>query len=151
MVVGYFVLPFTSALTRDTVLFLVVGMVLVAGLLVWHIQAITVSPYPRARAIGALAIVVPLVLLVFAATYYLVGRATAGSWSQPLSRLDALYFSVTVFATVGFGDIVALSQAARAAVTAQMVVDLVLVGLIANVIAGAVKEGLARRGAPPDE
>jgi hypothetical protein len=32
-------------------------------------------------------------------------RASAASFTEPLTRTDALYFSVTVFSTVGFGDI----------------------------------------------
>lgn len=48
---------------------------------------------------------------------------------QALTRTDSLYFTVTVFATVGFGDISPASQAARLAVTAQMILNLIVVGL----------------------
>ena len=37
--------------------------------------------------------------------------------------MDSLYFSVTVFATVGFGDISAVSDAARVVVTIRMITD----------------------------
>ena len=47
--------------------------------------------------------------------------------------------TVTVFATVGFGDIVATSQIAWMLVTAEVVADLVLIGLIAKVLLGAVQ------------
>ncbi len=59
---------------------------------------------------------------------------------------------MTVFATVGFGDIVPVSQTARVLTTCQMVADPVLVGLIANVMVGAVRIGLERRqsSAPPE-
>ena len=49
--------------------------------------------------------IVPLFLLLFASTYFLMERASAASFTQPLTRTDALYFTVTVFSTVGFGDI----------------------------------------------
>jgi uncharacterized membrane protein len=55
--------------------------------------------------------------------------------------LDALYFAVTVFATVGFGDIAAHSQLARGVVTAQMIVDFLFLGIVARVLLGAVKVG----------
>ena len=62
-----------------------------------------------------------------------------------MTRLDSMYFTVTVFATVGFGDITAVSQGARAVTTVQMMGGLVLVGLIARVIVGAVQVGRSRR------
>lgn len=146
VVVGYFVLPFTSPLDADTVLVLVIGIGLVAGLLALQIRAITRSQYPIARAVGALAITVPLFLVVFALTYYMMGRAEASSWSESLNRLDAMYFTVTVFATVGFGDITATSGTARAVVIVQMIGDLVLVGLVTRVIFTAVQDALTRLG-----
>ena len=51
-------------------------------------------------------------------------RASAASFTQPLTRTDALYFTVTVFSTVGFGDITAKSEAARIVLIVQMLADL---------------------------
>lgn len=147
---AYFVLPFTSALTADTIVVLVGGISLVAGLLVWQIHAIKISPTPRAQALGTLVLTVPVFFTVFATTYFLMSRAVPEHWSEPLSRLDALYFTVTIAATVGFGDITAVSQAARAVVTVQMVGNLLLVGLIARVIMGAVQKGLERKRSRPE-
>ena len=53
----------------------------------------------------------------------------AGSFSQQLTHTDALYFTVTVFATVGFGDITAKTEAARLVVTGQMIIDLIIIGM----------------------
>ena len=59
----------------------------------------------------------------------------------PLTRTDSLYFTVTVFATVGFGDITATSQTGRLLVTAQMILDLIVLGLGIRVFLGAVQRG----------
>jgi len=144
--VAYFTLPMTSSLTGIAIIELILGLGGLTILLIWQIRAIVRSPYPLARAIEALAISIPLFLAIFASTYYLMGQAELGSWSEPLSRLDAAYFAVTVFATVGFGDITAVSGAARAVTTLQMIADVILVGLAARVVVGAVKEGLRRQG-----
>ena len=72
--------------------------------------------------------IIPLYLLLFASTYFLMERASAANFTQPLSRTDALYFSVTVFSTVGFGDIAAKSEAARVVLIVQMLADLALLG-----------------------
>jgi voltage-gated potassium channel len=105
----------------------------------WQIVAVSRSPYPRLRAVEAVAVSLPLFVLLFASAYFITGRVDAGSFSEPLSRIDALYFAVTVFATVGFGDIVARTEAARMLVMLQMLADLVLIGLIAKVLLGAVQ------------
>jgi voltage-gated potassium channel len=144
--VAYFVLPMTSDFSGVGIITLTLDLIGLTALLIWQIRAIVHSPYPLARAIEALAISVPLFLAIFASTYFLMGQAEPASWSEPLSRLDAAYFAVTIFATVGFGDITAVSDTARAVTTLQMIADIILVGLAARVLVGAVKEGLRRQG-----
>jgi voltage-gated potassium channel Kch len=73
-------------------------------------------------------------------------RASPDSFSHSLTRTDALYFTVTTFTTVGYGDITATSQSARLVVTAQMLLDLLALGLGVRVLLGAVQ--LARQGRP---
>ena len=67
--------------------------------------------------------------------------------THPLTRTDGLYFTVTVFSTVGFGDITAASQGARLVVTAQMLLDLLALGLVVRAFVGAVQ--FARQQAAP--
>uniref|UniRef100_A0AAU2JS79 Potassium channel family protein n=1 Tax=Streptomyces sp. NBC_00049 TaxID=2903617 RepID=A0AAU2JS79_9ACTN len=134
---------------------LVLGLGLFGCLVAWQIGAITHAEYPRLRALEALSTAVPLFLVLFAVTYFLLDREVPGSFSEPLNRSDALYFTVTVFATVGFGDIVPVTQAGRVLTTVQMIADLIVVGVIAKVLFGAVRIGMRRRGeataAPEDE
>jgi hypothetical protein len=144
VLVCFFVLPLTSALAADTLLELLAGLVLIGAMLTWNIRVILRSPIPGARAVGALMVAAPLFLVLFATSYYVMGDAEPSSFSEPLTRLDALYFTVTTFATVGYGDITAVSEAARAIATVQMVVGLVLVGLIARVVLGAVEHSRSR-------
>lgn len=84
--------------------------------------------YPALRAVEALGLLVPLFLLLFASTYFLIDRASTANFTQTLTRTDALYFMVTVFTTVGFGDISAKSETARVLVMLQMLADLAVLG-----------------------
>jgi Ion channel len=144
IVVGYFLLPMTH-LDGDLSLALAGGLAVVALLLAWQIREITRSPYPRIRAMGTLATSLPLFLAIFATSYYLLGRNDPANFSQPLNKLDSAYFTVTVFATVGFGDIVPVSGVARIVTIVQMLGDLLIVGLVARVLFSAVQQNLSQR------
>ena len=95
---------------------------------------------------------------MFAAAYYLMAKTSPASFSDHLTRTDALYFTVTTFSTVGYGDITAVSQSARLMVTAQMILDLLILGLGIRVFIGAVQRGRQRPqpdsadpGSPPEQ
>ena len=60
-------------------------------------------------------------------------------------RTDALYFTVTVFSTVGFGDITAKSETARIVLIVQMLADLAFLGAGVRVLLGAVQRRRERR------
>lgn len=127
---------------------LAVGLIGLTAILIVQIRSITRSDRPRLRAIEVLATAIPLLVVLFAMSYYVLDLQTEEAFSQQLSRLDALYFTVTVFATVGFGDIVARSETARTIVTIQMIGDLVVLGVGLRVLLGAVKIGLTRQRTP---
>ena len=147
LVVLYYRLPLTGAFEASTVALLLAGLALFAGVITWQIRAILRSNYPGLRAIEALAAAIPLFLLVFAAAYVTLADAQPSAFSEPLSRTDALYFTITVFSTVGFGDITPVATPARVVAMVQMLGDLVVVGLVLRVMLGAVKEGRERRAA----
>jgi voltage-gated potassium channel len=75
-------------------------------------------------------------------------RTSAANFSQPLTRTDALYFTVTVFSTVGFGDIVPRSEVTRIVLIVQMLGDVALLGAGARILLGAVRRGQQRRTDP---
>ena len=145
LVTLYYLLPLDQPLNGNTLTRLIIGLLVFAGIAVWQIRTIVGSRYPAIRAFEALGLIVPFYVVLFASTYFLMEHASRGNFSQPLTRTDALYFTVTVFATVGFGDITAKSQPARVVVTVQMLVNLVLLGAGARILLGAVSRGQQRR------
>ncbi|WP_086662078.1 potassium channel family protein [Lentzea kentuckyensis] len=135
----YYRLPMDQPEDGFTVLRLVAALLLV-GLVFWaQVRLIGRSSHPGWQGVQALALVVPLFLLVFAQGCFLLARHQPGSFTVPLSRTDALYFVVTVFATVGFGDIAPVSALARVLVTLQMVLDLLVLGVALKVVLAAVR------------
>jgi hypothetical protein len=141
----YYLLPLNHSSRWLTITMLVIGLVLLTGLVTVQVRWVTTSRYPMLRAVEALATSVPLFLLLFAGAYVVMAASAARSFSQPMTHTNALYFTVTVFATVGFGDITAKTEAARLLVTGQMIIDLIILGVGVRVITGAITRGRQRR------
>lgn len=147
LVTLFFVIPLQWIDGLPPAVAIVVAAAILVGVSVWQVMAIIRADEPGLRAIEALAVIAPLYLLVFAAIYFLMGHNDPSNFTQHLTRLDALYFTVTVFATVGFGDISAVSQTARSIVTIQMVLNLILLGAGVRLLTMAVKHGRGEKAA----
>ena len=137
----YYVVPLDRV--PEGKLFLVLGieLLLLVAVVVWEVRRVLNARTPLMTAIEALAVTVPLFLVVFAAMYFVLATNATGNFNvDAMTRTDSLYFTVTVFTTVGFGDITATSQLARGLVTVQMILDLIVIGLVIRVFFGAVQE-----------
>ncbi len=144
LVVAYYVLPADRQRHGWGVVLLVGELCVVVAAIVWQIRLILRARYPTLQGIEALALAVPLYLLVFANAYYLMAHGSPASFTEPLTRTDTLYLSLTVFATVGFGDITPVTEAARVLVTGQMAGNLLVLGVALRVILTAVERGRLR-------
>ena len=146
VVAAYYLLPLNNLAGISLGVTLAVGLLALAAVVAYQVRATIRYPHSAVRAIEALAVTVPVFLLLFAATYFMMEQANADNFNvDSLTRTDSLYFTVTVFATVGFGDIAATSQVARVAVIAQMIFDLLVLGLVVKVFVGAVEIGRGLR------
>nr|WSY52055.1 potassium channel family protein [Streptomyces sp. NBC_00886] len=150
-VVVYYLVPLDQGLDIGTAIGLAVSLTLFAGVVAWQVRTITRSDYPRLRAIETLATAGPIFLIIFSAAYVLLSKNQADSLSETLGRTDALYFTVTVFTTVGFGDITPVTGTARVLTMAQMLADVVLVGMVARILLGAVRIAEDTRSADSGE
>jgi hypothetical protein len=124
---------------------LCVGLAFFVVALTYEVRAVMRSSRPILRAADALALVIPIFLVVFAWTYLTVARSDPTAFSQSLTRTSALYFTVTVFSTVGFGDITPTADPARVAVMAQMLCDLVFLAVVVRLILEAARGNLGSR------
>ena len=145
LIVIYYAAPLDRGLDTGTLIRFVIGLIGFVGVITWQMRAITRSDLPRLRAIQAFATGFPLLLVLYAATYILIGHNQPDSFSEELSRTDSLYFTVTVFATVGFGDISPRTELARLVVMSQMLFGLVAFGLVARLLLGAVERADRRQ------
>lgn len=145
LVTLYFLIPLDRRLDAFAWWGLIGSLIGVALLVAWQARAIAHSRLPRLRAFEALVTTLSLFLLLFATTYYLLAQAQPSTFNEPLTRVDALYFTMTVFTTVGFGDIVPVSQPTRIVTMFQMLGGALLIAVAARIFLSAIKVGLHRQ------
>jgi voltage-gated potassium channel len=141
----YWALPVADRTGIGTLAELLVGLIIFAAILSWQVLKIMGAEHPELRAAEALAIAVPVVLIVFSFTYLSLSHVRPGSFSEPLDHVRAIYFVITVISTVGFGDITPKTDAAMIVVSFQIMLDLVLLVGIVRAVFFAAQVGVRRR------
>jgi voltage-gated potassium channel len=136
---AYFAIPIGHESGLRALLRLGADIALVGAVFAWQIRRIAVAELPELRAVEALGIVVVLFLVAFSAIYLAMSHQAAKTFTQPLDHIRALYFAITIFSTVGFGDITPRTDAARLVVSAQMLLDLAIIGVVVRLLLNAAK------------
>jgi voltage-gated potassium channel len=152
LIVGLYLGRPLDRATPATLVLLVAGLTLLVLLLGWQIRSVVRSPYPVLRAIEAFVTATVLFVVLFAAGYTSLSESTPGAFTEPVDRLDAIYFTMTVLATVGFGDITPVTGPARMVVTLQMVCGFAFAALVGREFLAAVRraqDGQDGAGGPP--
>jgi len=146
MVWVYYTIPVRGADDSGSdVPWLVLELVIFGAIVGVQVPLIVRARYPLMRGIESLALTVLLFLLIFARVYLSYSAGNPAVFTQPLDKDTAIYFTTTVFATVGFGDIVAASNQMKLLVTVQMLLNLVVFGLVIRILSSAAQRGMARK------
>lgn len=124
LVVLYYVFPIQHRAHQSVALRLSVALALFSVVLALEVRQISKHDHPMLRAGVALATIIPLFLVLFAWIYLTMSTSSPAAFGAHLSRTSALYFTVTVFSTVGFGDITPKTDPARIVAMVQMMADL---------------------------
>jgi voltage-gated potassium channel len=130
MTSAYFVLPLRFEVDGGVLArlaFSVAAFAALGLLLRLHLRRAPALSVPYSRIEVLLAALYTLVL-GFALAYFAIATFAPGQFVGLSDRTDALYFSVTVMSTVGFGDIHAQGTLAKLVVTVHMVVNLIYIG-----------------------
>jgi voltage-gated potassium channel len=150
LLVAYFTIPVAHRAHESVALRLAVALALFVAVLVNEIRVISSHDRPMLRAGVAMATVIPLFLVLFSWIYLTMSSSDPAAFGGRLDRVTSLYFSVTVFSTVGFGDIAPRTDPARLVVTVQMLCDLAVFAIVIRLILGAATRVIDRRSAAGD-
>ena len=111
----------------------------------WQARSILRSEYPQIRALEVLVTALAILVVMFAYGYVRLSTADPASFTEPLDHAAGIYFTITVLATVGFGDISPVTSTARLMVSFQMMLDLVFIGVLVRLLFTVAQHGIARR------
>ncbi len=136
---AYFLLPIGRESSVRAGVRLGADIALVGAVLFWQTRRIARAMLPELRAIEALGIVIGVFLVAFSSIYLSMSHEAGMTFTRNLDHVQALYFTVTIFSTVGFGDITPRTDPARLVVSAQMLFDLVLIGAVVRLLFNAAR------------
>jgi len=139
LTVVYALVPVAGRTGVSVFVRLALGLVVLMVVIAWQLRSVTAAEHPGLRAAEALAVAFVLLVLGFSFTYLSLSHGDRTSFSEHLDRIGALYFTLSVITTVGFGDIVARTHAARIAVIVQFVLNLALIFGVVRLFVGTVK------------
>lgn len=112
-------------------------------------RAVLRSSQPFQEAVAAVAVVSTLVVVGTAAAVYVAMAAETGEFEGLVSKIDAIYFTMAIVSTVGFGDVRPVGQAARLVTTLHIVFTIVVAGGSLRLLTWAARRRLADRDADP--
>jgi voltage-gated potassium channel Kch len=136
LVVFYFAVPVKPTAEHKTEIAVrVLITVLAMAALVYGIQRQLRRQLARPDApLGGLVVGVVAGTLASALIDYGIAVHSPGEFIGLSSRIDALYFALATLFTVGFGDITAAGQFARAVLCVQMLFNVIVIATVASYI-----------------
>jgi hypothetical protein len=151
LTVGFYLLPLRAPWGDATSAGRLAGSVVAWGVLIVFLRAAARRSHDRQRPeyhrVQQLLTALYLLVLSFALLYAITSAAAPEQFSGLANRTDALYFSVTTTATVGFGDIHAAGTPARLMVTVQMLFNLIYIGTALRILSSGIS--FPDRGSTP--
>lgn len=145
LLAALYLLPFDHFSSDRSIVRLGVVVALVAAVFVVQVRRISQAELPELRAVEALGIVIGVFLVGFSIIYLSMSRNNAATFTQALDPTRALYLTISIFSTVGFGDITPRTDPARLVVSAQMLLDLAIIGIVVRMIFTAARSRIAPR------
>jgi voltage-gated potassium channel Kch len=130
----YYVLPVPGPMREGSwaVMFFLGAAVLGALILMAVLRLLRAGENARIR---GLILLLTLTVLFFSWSDESVA-SLPNQFAELTNKTDSLYFNISTLATVGFGDVHPVGQLARAAVTVQIVFNLVFLGTAVSLISG---------------
>ncbi|WP_216654228.1 potassium channel family protein [Nocardioides sp. zg-DK7169] len=132
VLVVYFAVPLgedsSGAAIAGSLLLTAAGLALVGTAMVLELRRVRAGS--EARTAGVLTVMVVVLVAAFSLAFYLLELLAPRQFEGLSTRTDALYFTLSTMATVGYGDVHALGQVARGMVCGLIVFSVAVVATL---------------------
>lgn len=139
LVVIYFVVPVSADVHQANVIraliVIGIGMALVAGV----VRQLRLHLDDTDRRVDGLIVSIVAVMVAFSFCFYAMEQRDPSQFVELHTRLDALYFTAATTASVGYGDVHATGQGARALVLVQILFNVVFIGTAVALVSSRIK------------
>jgi len=147
LVVVYFVVPIPDNLQRNTVLRGVAATLIVVLLVAGVVRQLRLHLDDTSRRVDGLIVSITGVMVVFSYCFFVIEQRDPTQFAGLDTRLDSLYFTAVTAASVGYGDVHATGQGARALVLVQMVFNVVFIGTAVALLSSRIRAIASARAA----
>ncbi len=108
---------------------------------------LTKARRPLFEGLAFVAIMAAILVLSYAWLYLVMSVSDPNSFTEQLNKVSAVYFTVTVLATVGFGDITPTGDIARLVVTSQMLLGFTVITIAIKTVLSSTTNAVKNKGA----
>jgi voltage-gated potassium channel len=147
VVAVYFVVPVSRELQPSTVVRGLGAIVILALMAGGVVRQLRLHLDDTDRRMDGLIVSITVVMAVFSFCFFALEQRDPSQFDGLNTRLDALYFTAATAATVGFGDVHAVGQGARAMVLVQMVFNVVFIGTAVALLSSRIRAVASARAA----
>lgn len=146
-VIGFSVTPLVGAGSRLGAIVALAAVALIVPLTIRRVRAVATSDHPVLDAVQAVVLLLTVLVFGFAGLFVVLDHR-GDQFAGLDTKIDAVYFTVTTLSTVGYGDVHAVGQAGRVAVTLQIVFNMAFLAVALRLVVHAAQSRLAQAPAP---
>jgi hypothetical protein len=139
LVVVYFVVPVSTEVKGSTVLRGVAAILIVGLLVAGLVRQLRLHLDDTTRRVDGLLVSITVVMVAFSYCFFVIEQRAPTQFDGLETRLDALYFTAATAASVGYGDVHAVGQGARALVLTQMVFNVIFIGTAVALLSSRIR------------
>jgi voltage-gated potassium channel len=147
IVATYFVAPVADNVDRVSVLRGLTAILIGVGGVVGVVRQLRLHLDDTDRRVDGLIVSIWAVMVAFSFVFYTMDQRDPTQFAEMETRLDALYFTAATTASVGYGDVHAAGQAARALVLVQIMFNVVFIGTAVALLSSRIKSVTSTRAA----
>lgn len=135
LLVAYYAVPVTWGGSKGAIAFSLLltaaGLLLLASMMVLELKHVRRGGTGHSDRVVAMMVL--LLIVTFSMAFYLLELTASDEMVGLVTRTDALYFTLSTMATVGFGDVHAAGQIARVMVCVLIAFSAVVVGALVRI------------------